>query len=237
MADELHVVQVTIPGHCGHLEGRLLYREETANEIGAILCPPHPLLAGNMDNNVIQAVAKQVAEIMPVLLFNYPAVGKSTSPRPNLPLFEVWNALDQSKEYSGIAEDVRRVIAWSGSYFRRYHLIGYSFGACMALTALTTEAISYTAIAPPLAEEDFSALPTLPLPVCLITAEQESLLAAPDLLFNQPHISHASIEGADHFFRNHEVAIARRVLKFCTGSQVVQISIRDTSERIVKHSS
>ena len=60
MHDDLHVVQLAIPGSYGQLEGRLLYREESENGIGAILCPPHPLLAGNMDNNVVQAVARQV---------------------------------------------------------------------------------------------------------------------------------------------------------------------------------
>lgn len=213
MGKELHEVQLTIPGGCGQLEGRLLFREETAEGTGAILCPPHPLLAGNMDNNVVQAVAKQVAETMPVLLFNYPAVGKSTNPRPGLPLFEVWNALDQSKDYGSIAEEVRQVISWSSSYFRRFHLIGYSFGACMALAALTSEALSFTAIAPPLEEEDFSTLPLLTLPVCLITAEQESLLASSPLP-EHPHITCTTIQGANHFFLCRETEVGRQVVLF-----------------------
>ena len=214
--DALHMVQLSIPGGSGQLEGQLLFREETTQAAGAILCPPHPLLAGNMDNNVVQAVANQLARIMPVLLFNYPAVGKSTSPRPDLPLFEVWNTLDVGKDYSSIIEAVQGVIAWSHSYFRRYHLIGYSFGACLALSALTPEALSYSAIAPPLAEEDFSALLTLSLPICLITAAQETLLAAPDPFSAQPGITSIRIEGADHFFRNREGVIAGRIRQFLT---------------------
>ena len=214
--DALHVVQLSIPGGSGRLEGRLLFREETTQAAGAIFCPPHPLLAGNMDNNVVQAVANRVARIMPVLLFNYPAVGTSTSPRPDLPLFEVWHTLDQRRDYGQVVESVQRVIAWSRSYFRRYHLIGYSFGACMALSALTPEALSYSAIAPPLAEEDFSALPTLSLPVCLITAAQETLLAAPEPFSAQPGITSIRIEGADHFFRNREGVIAGRIRQFLT---------------------
>nr|MBP7518437.1 hypothetical protein [Desulfobulbus sp.] len=76
MGEGLHAVELCIPGECGQLEGRLLFREETTQGTGAILCPPHPLLAGNMDNNVVQAVARAVAETMPMLLFNYPAVGR-----------------------------------------------------------------------------------------------------------------------------------------------------------------
>lgn len=219
MAAQLHEVQVSIPGGYGQLEGRLLYRDETAKEVGTIFCPPHPLLAGNMDNNVVQAVARAVAEMMPVLLFNYPAVGKSTSPQPGLPLFEVWNQLDQAKDYRAIIEEVQRVIAWSGSYFCRYHLIGYSFGACMALAAITPAARSFTAIAPPLAEEDFSALAALAIPQLLITAEQETLLASAEAVPRHPHCTHTTIPGADHFFRNHEAVIAGTIATFLTSSR------------------
>ncbi len=219
MAAQLHEVQVSIPGGYGQLEGRLLYRDETAKEVGTIFCPPHPLLAGNMDNNVVQAVARAVAEMMPVLLFNYPAVGKSTSPQPGLPLFEVWNQLDQGKDYRAIIEEVQRVIAWSGSYFCRYHLIGYSFGACMALAAMASPAISFTAIAPPLAEEDFSVLAALAIPQLLITAEQETLLASAEAIPRHPHCTHTTIPGADHFFRNHEAVIAGTIAAFLTSSR------------------
>ena len=219
MAGQLHEIQLSIPGGYGQLEGRLLYRDETANGVGTIFCPPHPLLAGNMDNNVVQAVARAVAETMPVLLFNYPAVGKSTSPQPGLPLFEVWNQLDQAKDYRAIIEEVQRVIAWSGSYFCRYHLIGYSFGACMALAAMASPAISFTAIAPPLAEEDFSALFGLSLPLLLITAEQDSLLATAELIPPPAHCTHTAIPGADHFFRNHETVIAGKIAAFLTSSR------------------
>lgn len=219
MAAQLHEVQVSIPGGYGQLEGRLLYRDETAKEVGTIFCPPHPLLAGNMDNNVVQAVAKAVAETIPVLLFNYPAVGKSTSPQPGLPLFEVWNQLDQTKDYRAIIEEVQRVIAWSGSYFCRYHLIGYSFGACMALAAITPAARSFTAIAPPLAEEDFSTLATLAIPQLLITAEQETLLASAEAVPRYPHCTHTTIPGADHFFRNHEAVIAGTIAALLTSSR------------------
>lgn len=217
MGAPFHEVQVSIPGGYGQLEGRLLYRQESADGVGAILCPPHPLLAGNMDNNVVQAIARAVAEMMPVLLFNYPAVGKSASPQPGLPLFEVWNRLDQGKEYHAIVEDVRRVLAWSATCFSRFHLIGYSFGACMALAALPPQALSFIAIAPPLAEENFSALAALAalaIPQVLITAEQETLLAHTDAVPRHRQCSHIVIPGADHFFRNHEAVIAARITAF-----------------------
>ncbi|MDD2463581.1 MAG: hypothetical protein PHI97_06255 [Desulfobulbus sp.] len=214
MIEQLHMLELDIPGGCGRLEGRLYYGEDAAEGIGMILCSPHPLLAGNMDNNVIQAIAQAVAVHMPVLMFNYPAVGKSTSPQPGLPLFEVWNALDQEKTYHGIAQEVSRVIGWSKTYFPQYHLVGYSFGACMALAALTPEALSYTAIAPPLLEEDFSRLPTFSLPICLIAAERDNLVAEQVLHPHQSHIKQVTIQGADHFFRGSEQEVSRWIVDF-----------------------
>ena len=216
MLEPLHMIEVSIPGSFGHLEGRLWYGEHAADTEGMILCPPHPLLAGNMENNVIQAVARIVAEYMPVLFFNYPAVGKSSSPTPHQPLFEFWHGLDQGKTYQSIAAEVRRVAQWSATYFSRYHLFGYSFGAYMALTALTPRTLSYTALAPPLAEEDFSSLGNQPLPpICLINAEKEDLLSSqlPSGLESQS-LTTFVIPGADHFFRGKEMDVARQVVTF-----------------------
>ena len=214
MSIDLCILHVTIPGHCGQLEGQLLYRGEEASGTGLIICPPHPLLAGNLENNVVQAVAKTMAASMPVLLFNYPAVGKSTSPRPDLPLFEYWNALDQRNDYGMISEEVNRVVAWSARYFQWFHLVGYSFGAQLALTAITPQALSYTAIAPPFTASDFDSLQTLPIPICMITAENDSLLPAPALPPGQKNIVHTVISGADHFFLKQEEHIAEQVACF-----------------------
>jgi len=218
MDTDLAIVQVTIPGNCGQLEGRLLYGSEAISDTGIIICPPHPRLAGNLENNVVQAVAKKMAASMPVLLFNYPAVGNSYSPRPDLPLFEYWNELDQRNDYGMITEEVKKILAWSAGYFQRFHLVGYSFGALVALNAISPQARSYTAIAPPLSACDFTSLPSLSLPTCLITAENDGLLAAPILLPRQKNILHTSIKGADHFFLKREEEIAEQVAEFITAT-------------------
>jgi alpha/beta superfamily hydrolase len=217
MKAELFTVEVMIPGIDGNLEGRLLYSREEEAEAGMIICPPHPLLAGNMDNNVVQAVAQRMAASMPVLLFNYPAVGKSFKPRPELPLFEYWNELDQGNDYGMITEEVKKIMQWSVGYFRRFHLVGYSFGAHMALTAMTTSSLqplSYSAIAPPLAEYDFAGMHTLSMPGHVIRAEHDGLLAAPTELPTQKHITHTTISGTDHFFLKCENKVAALIAEF-----------------------
>lgn len=214
MASALFSSEVAILCACGHLQGRLLYSREGQTGPGLIICPPHPLLAGNMDNNVVTALAETMAASMPVLLFNYRAVGTSSHPRPELPLYEYWHGLDNRQEYDGVIDEVRQVLAWARQYFSAFHLVGYSFGAYMALKAADDGVLSYTAITPPLSEHDFSTLATLRLPCGVILAEEDGLLAGGQgQVPENVHCLHI-LKGTDHFFIGREGEVARRVADF-----------------------
>ncbi len=139
---------ISIPCSAGNLEGRLTYREENNEKPGVILCSPHPLLAGNMDNNIIAILVETLAEHFPVLSFNYRGVGKSFKAEPDLPLFEYWDRLDQGNDFSEIITDTEQVIKWSKRFFADFHLVGYSFGSFIGLSALPGSALSFTGITP-----------------------------------------------------------------------------------------
>lgn len=222
MVAEYHCLAVSIPGPDGVLEGNLLYTEGKPGGEGVLLCPPHPLLAGNMENNVVQAVAARCAQLgLPVLLFNYRAVGRSFRPEPDLPLFEYWHRLDQEGAFSSVVNDTRAVLAFCRRYFPRVHLVGYSFGAFIALNLLAEGAegpVSYTAIAPPLEERDFAHLSTLALPGLLITAAEDTLLKERAGLLLPPTFQRIILEGTDHFFLGREEEVARAVGGFIAGS-------------------
>lgn len=221
MVPEYHNLAVSIPGPEGALEGNLWYTEGEPGGEGVLLCPPHPLLAGNMENNVVQAVAARCAGLeLPVLLFNYRGVGKSFKPEPDLPLFEYWHRLDQEGGFASVVNDTRAVLAFCRRYFPRVHLVGYSFGAFIALHLLgekAEEPISYTAIAPPLAERDFTRLSHLSLPGLLITAAEDLLLKERTDLVLPPTFQRITLEGTDHFFLGREEEVARAVGGFITG--------------------
>ena len=222
MAPEYHRLEVSIPGPEGVLEGNLWYTEGTPSQIGVLLCPPHPLLAGNMENNVVQAVAGRCVGLgLPVLLFNYRGVGNSFKPEPDLPLFEYWHRLDQEGTFSSVISDSRAVLAFCRRYFQRVHLVGYSFGAFIALNLITERVegpISLTAIAPPLAERDFTRLSTLSLPGLLITAAEDLLLKEQADLVLPPTFQRIILEETDHFFLGREEEVAQVVGKFIAGS-------------------
>lgn len=218
MVQDFHRLAVSIPGPEGVLEGNLWYTDGKAGQEGVLLCPPHPLLAGNMENNVVQAVAARCAALgLPVLLFNYRAVGKSFRPEPDLPLFEYWHRLDQEGIFSSVISDSLAVMAFCRRYFQRVHLVGYSFGAFIALNLMDAEPITFTAIAPPLAERDFSRLSTLSLPGLLITAAEDTLLK--DRADLAPSTFQSLVlQGTDHFFLGREEEVAQAVSGFITGS-------------------
>lgn len=215
MALPYHQLALAIPTPDGALEGLLLYTNEASSEAGVLLCPPHPLLAGNLENNVVQAVAAHCAgRGLPVLLFNYRAVGRSFRPAPELPLFEYWHRLDTAGTFGAVIADARAAQAFSHRYMKRLHLIGYSFGAFIACHLIDEATASYTAITPPLMEHDFSPLANLAIPGLIVAAENEPLLADHHAFALPRTIRHQTLPATDHFFLGHEAALARTIGDF-----------------------
>lgn len=177
-----------------------------------VICPPHPLLAGNLANNVVQAIATLAAQTMPVLLFNYQGVGKSYKPAP-VPLFEHWNQLDLQNDFSGVIREAKDVIRHSTRYFNHVHLVGYSFGAFIAHHCLTNSCHSYTVIAPPIVEHRFTPLASQ-LPTLTILAEMDSLTISSPALSLPYNSLLKKIKRADHFFINHEDEVSALIMEF-----------------------
>ncbi|HIP38659.1 MAG TPA: alpha/beta fold hydrolase [Desulfocapsa sulfexigens] len=204
---------ILIPCSHGNLEGRLTYKEENKEQAGVIIYPPHPLLAGNMDNNVVTALAETLADHFPVLSFNYRGVGKSFKAEPDLPLFEYWNRLDQNNDFSAIIADTKELIHWSKRFFKNFHLLGYSFGSFIGLSALSEPALSFCGITPPLTEHDFSRLTWLSCKLLLLFAENDNLIGKKKAGL-PPHASIHEISNSDHFFLGSEQQVAHIVKSF-----------------------
>jgi uncharacterized protein len=109
-----------IGGQAGALEAIV---EETAvpGSSYAVVCHPHPLFGGTMDNKVVTTVAQALRETgIPTLRFNFRGVGASAG------------AFDQ-----GVGEtvDADAVAAWGKGRWpgRTLVIAGFSFGAYVAL--------------------------------------------------------------------------------------------------------
>ena len=87
----------------------------------AVICHPHPLFGGTMDNKVVTTVARALQEIgMPTLRFNFRGVGASAG------------AFDQG---AGETADADAVASWGAERWpgRTMVLAGFSFGGYVAL--------------------------------------------------------------------------------------------------------
>jgi uncharacterized protein len=109
-----------IEGQAGALEAIV---EETAvpGSSYAVVCHPHPLFGGTMDNKVVTTVAQALRETgIPTLRFNFRGVGASAG------------AFDQGV---GETADADAVAAWGQERWpgRTLVIAGFSFGAYVAL--------------------------------------------------------------------------------------------------------
>lgn len=210
--NDIFCMEMSIPCTSGDIQGRIQYREENQERPGVILCPPHPLLAGNMDNNVITALANRLAKHFTVLTFDYRNVGKSFKAEGDLPLFEYWDRLDQAHDFSVITRDTAEVIGWSERFFKSFHLIGYSFGSFIGHTVLSDAALSLTCITPPLNDHEFN-LADIICPTLFIFAEEDDLVGGgKDVLATQAVVH--EVKNSDHFFLGKEQKVCDVVEKF-----------------------
>ena len=72
--------QTSISFSCGSisLEGLYYLPQGDGALPGVVLCHPHPLFGGSMDNNVVLAVASALVEqSIAALMFNFRGVGRS----------------------------------------------------------------------------------------------------------------------------------------------------------------
>ncbi|MEQ8233349.1 MAG: alpha/beta fold hydrolase [Gammaproteobacteria bacterium] len=202
------------------LEGRLVYAATTRGHAAVLLCPPHPFLGGDMDNNVVRALVDELAACgMIVLRFNYRGIGGSEVARD---LHADQAAFWRDSTCPDYEAEIHRDCAAACATLRRacpgvpLYLVGYSFGCLPALALSRTLPVArLLLVAPPLAKWTVTETD-------VNVDERSALYYAPgdfacpeDLaraLFARLPRAHElrSFVDADHFFvgREHELARA-----------------------------
>lgn len=205
------------------LAGILSYPELGMPRRGALLCPPHPHFAGDMDNNVIRALGRTLALDSAVLRFNYRGVGTSEIDLPaDLSVFDYWTEVEEKQSYGDARADVQAASRALTGLARDLPLalVGYSFGAIVALEeGLERAGTSWiVGIAPPLSRFDFTFLADCPIPCVLLSGEQDFVYCAAELertlAVAGPQLRTVLVPGEDHFFRGNEADLCRRVVGF-----------------------
>ena len=186
---------VAIPAGAGlALEGALAMPPETL--AGVVVCHPHPLYGGDMDNPVVLATAAACLDAgLATMRFNFRGVGSSGG---------AWD------EGRGEQDDVRAALALLRERLPprgRLALAGYSFGAAMAAAvAGAGERLAGLAlIAPPLAMRPWEprAPSGLDGPWLVVAGSADTFCPAEALAAlggTLPAATVTVIDGADHFF-------------------------------------
>jgi alpha/beta superfamily hydrolase len=177
-----------------------------------MVCHPHPLYGGSMDNNVVSSVCEALTGA-PIISFkfNFRGVGGSQG---------------EFGQGTGEQEDVEAAISFISTVkevdSERIGIAGYSAGAGFALPVGSKDARikALAAISPPLLMFDFDFLKSYPKPKLLISGNRDDLIPADQFLqfcqkLNEPKEC-KSIEGADHFWWGYESRLADEVAAFFT---------------------
>ena len=160
---------------------------------GFVVCHPHPLYGGDLDNPVvIRAAEVAQAAGYATLRFNFRGAGTSEGVH------------DKGR---GEQEDVRAAMATLATHLpagSRVGVMGYSFGAAMAARATrpSVPEAPLGLIAPPLGMYDFDFLQTSPGRLLLVAGTADSYCPV-EALHRLAAITSAEeriVEGADHFF-------------------------------------
>jgi uncharacterized protein len=200
--------KVLIPCDGLALEGLLSVQEALPVRGGVVLCHPHPLYGGEMDNPVVTVVAGiAFKEGFQTLRFNFRGVGES-----------------EGTHADGVGEkdDVRAAIEFLSTKVDGPSLIlvGYSFGARVGLPVAIEDVRvkGMVAIAPPLEMYDFDFLKGSKKDKLVIVGNRDLYCPIGRLkelyqLLEDPK-SLVVIQGADHFFSYHVDSLIQPLKEF-----------------------
>jgi alpha/beta superfamily hydrolase len=213
------------------LTGVLAYPECERPEYAVLVCSPHPHFAGNMDNNVVCAVARTAAAHGVTFKFDYRGVGDSQINLPGgLSVFDYWSDMEKTKDYGDAVRDVSAAATALATATKGLDIplsvVGYSFGAATGLLYgyANEEVCNWVAIAPPLGKVSFDFLSDCSKPGLFLIGTGDFLYSAQkteqlrEILASNATVE--MIENADHFFRGDENLVAQRVEQFIRNNVV-----------------
>jgi len=205
--------EVTFACEDFELEGVLHIPEgKVRKTLKVVVCHPHPVFGGSMENMVVQRICEAVAERgVEALRFNFRGVGASGG-------FHNGGV--------GEVEDVLAAVRYlrKGRKTVKVGLSGYSFGASMAvLAAKKDKAIERVAtVALPLRLIDVGAPPTKRPKILLIAGKSDLVAPISELeVYAKGSKGNAKLEpipGADHFFGGKMQLVGKLVADFLVGA-------------------
>lgn len=210
------VKQVLVTFPCGDLtlEGILHLPPGQGPFPAVVVCHPHPLYGGSMDNNVVFAACHALCERGIVALrFNFRGVGRSEG------------NIGGMGEFDDVIAAVSFVASMEEVDQDRVGVCGYSAGAIAAFSLPPQETVqAIAAISPPVSLGPLEGFRAFPRPKLIVSGSRDDFTPVEDLgrfvqSLPQPK-QYEVISGADHFWWGYEEQVGERVSSFFAGALV-----------------
>lgn len=177
----------------------------------AVMCHPHSLFGGTMDNKVVHTLWRTFKSIgMNVLRFNFRGVGASEG---------------QYDHGQGETDDLAEIMDWIAVKFPRQpiYLAGFSFGAYVAAAYVTRDRHvplkRVFLIAPPVHHFAMERIEHLNVPVSIVMGERDELVPVEqvrrwaDKLAERSVVQVHMLPDATHFFHGQLLALKEKMLQ------------------------
>jgi len=199
-----------IPGPAGSLQILIETPDPQDTRHFAVVCHPHPLFGGTLDNKVVYTVARACEELgAPAIRFNFRGVGSSAG------------AHDGG---AGETEDALAVIAYGRARWpdAALWLAGFSFGGAVAIqAAVRVRPDRLIAVSPGVMRldgPDVTAVRTRTSPWLIVQGDADEVIAPERVLEWARTISPPPaikvLAGASHFFHGRLQELRQAVLEF-----------------------
>lgn len=172
----------------------------------ALVCHPHPVFGGTMDNKVVTTLTRIYAELgAPAARFNFRGVGASGG---------------QYDKGRGEVDDLAAVADWLQQRTGASGLLlaGFSFGSGVASNGcLRMPGVRHGLfVAPPVGRYNFAAVTSYPCPLSVVVAGQDELVDSAQILVWAKTLDPApqlvELPEASHFFHGQLAVLRERLL-------------------------
>ena len=212
-----------IPGPAGNLEARIEnpVPADAVHRVVGVLCHPHPLYGGTMQNKVVHTAARAMQEAgAATVRFNFRGVGRSGG---------------QYDKGVGELEDALAVVQWTRAHFGcdAVWLAGFSFGAAVALQAAARDARPrrLVTIAPPVGRILTEPVARPDCPWLIVQGDRDELVEAGAVrawaASYEPAPELLVIGGAEHFFHGKLLELRAGVTAFLRADELARPATED----------
>jgi uncharacterized protein len=202
---------VEIAGPAGRIEARLEdpVADGQGHAVVGVLCHPHPLHGGTMQNKVVHTAARAMQEAgAATVRFNFRGVGRSEG---------------DYDDGRGELDDALAVVAWARDRFAcdALWLGGFSFGAAVALQAAVRGArpARLVTIAPPVGRIIVQPVARPRCEWLIVQGDRDELVDLGDVrdwaAGYDPPPELLVVPDAEHFFHGKLVELRAGILQFC----------------------